>query len=150
MSEFRINIEQNSKTTWTFVFESDNRSVRVWASDFMDPIGLLFYDLRMILKHGQTRGIVSMIDEPEENIWVLNKSNDVIEIDVLNFKDYSGNNRDLTKGIKIFSGKMKFNRFLNQLINSLNPYKKETKISELINELVELRKKQPTTPPKLH
>ena len=49
----------------------------------------------------------------------------------------------MTKGIKIFSGKMKFNRFLNQLINSLNPYKKETKILELINELVELRKKQP-------
>lgn len=141
MNDFRFNIEQNTETTWTFVFESNDKKIRIWASDFMDPMGSLFYALRMILKTGQAKEVVSMIDEPQENIWVLKQSKDIIEIEILNFKEYSGKTRDLKKGKQIFSGAMNFNHFLNRLVNVLYPYENQKKIYELLKELIELRRK---------
>lgn len=145
MDDFKFNIKRNTETTWTFYFENESEKTIIWASDFMDPIGSLFYDLRMFLKNGYTEGVVSMIDEPEENIWNLNLAKGMIEVEIYNFKDYCGNTRDVTKGEKIFSGKMKFTRFLNQLVNLLTPFEKENGISELLNEFIELRRKTKST-----
>lgn len=141
MNDFILNIERNTETTWTFVFENEYERVRICASDFMNPLGSLFYSLRMILKNEKTKGIVSMIDEPEENIWVIKLLKNIVEIKIWNFEDYSGCTRDLTKGKKVFIGTMGFNRFLNQLLNSLYPFENQKQISELMNEFIELRKK---------
>ena len=59
-------------------------------TDFMDPIGALFSKMRLFLKNGESSAIVSTIDEPEENIFVLSKEDETIRVEVLNFKDYSG------------------------------------------------------------
>ena len=141
MSEFRIKIERNTETTWQFVIETNVGETRISASDFMDPIGALFSKMRLFLKNGESSAIVSTIDEPEENIFVLNKEDESIRVEVLNFKDYSGESRDLSKGEVIFTGTMSFNRFLNQIINSLNHQKGEKHIFDLLEEIVDLRRK---------
>ena len=122
MNSIDFKIEQNTESTWSFILENNENQIKIWASEFMDPIGSLFYELRLLLKKGQNKGLVSLIDEPQENIIVLDRINDNVRIKVLNFNDYSGSSRNLAKGKTIFNGEIKLNRFLNQVINSLQPY----------------------------
>lgn len=140
MTNFRFNIKRSTTSAWEFVFVMENEELKIWGSNFMNPLESLFSALRLILK-GEKEMKISMIDEPEENIWVFNHFGNVIKITILNFKDYTGSARNLEKGETIFNGEMDFNRFLNQLINSLQPFQNEKGINKKIEELVKLRRK---------
>lgn len=141
MTDFRFDIEQHTESSWTFVFRSDADEIKIWASEFMDPLGSLLSQLRMILKKGTSEARVSMIHEPQENIWRLRYSEEFIHIDIWSFANYSGVGRDLKTGQKRFSGSMYFDRFLNQLVNALRPYEHQQKVAQFLNELIELRRK---------
>ena len=58
MNSIDFKIEQNTESTWSFILENNENQIKIWASEFMDPIGSLFYELRLLLKKGQNKPVL--------------------------------------------------------------------------------------------
>ena len=137
MDEYKIKITRPESNYWIFNFASNEEDLNLFASNFMHPINSLLYSVRMLLK-GSTKSEVSLIDEPGQYVIDLERIDETLKIKVFSFKDFRGTNRNRELGNLMLSCLFNFDKFLNQIINSLYPLTSDKEI--LLNEVVELRK----------